>query len=362
MNWDWEKLQSQRRRGQGLTPPDLGDMGEQFRRLRPPGGYKVLLPVFVLFWVLGGFYIVQPDEVGVVRRFGVFDRITDPGPHLHWPWPVESVITPKVSEVRRVEVGQRSMGRTPLTDVGQSRPVPEESLMLTGDENIVDVQFIVQYQIKDPVAFLFNVANQAETVKNVAEAAMREVVGKSQVDAVLTTGKTEIQAATQDLMQEVLDRYKAGVRIMAVQLQDVHPPKDVVEAFKDVASAREDKSRFINEADAYRNDILPRARGQAATIFNEARAFKDSQVLAAKGGVDRFKRMEAEYRKAPELTRKRMYIESMEKIFSNPELEKTLMPAQTAGKLLPYLPLGQSQPRVPLQGAAPQAKTPKAGQ
>ncbi|MFO7594981.1 MAG: FtsH protease activity modulator HflK [Desulfocurvibacter africanus] len=353
MNWDWEKLQGQRRR-QGYQPPEPGEIHDRLKRfsnLRFPGGGKLIILLLVVLWGLSGFYIVQPDERGVEKRFGKFTQITDPGPHIHWPFPIESVHKPKVSEIKRVEVGFRSVARNGTLQPGQYRLVPEESLMLTGDENIVDVQFIVQYQISDPVAYLFNVAEQENTVKYVAQATMREVVGNSVIDSALTTGKFVIQTQTRDLMQEVLDRYQAGVRVIAVQLQDVHPPKEVVDAFKDVASAREDKSRLINEAEAYRNDILPKARGQVAVIVNEAQAYKESQVLDARGGAEKFLAVLTEYRKAKDVTRQRMYLESMERIFSSSGLEKIILSGQTAGNVVPYLPLDKAAPR-PKQDAA----------
>jgi len=346
MNWDWEKLQNQRKKPGGYQPPDLGDINERLKHLknlRVPGGAKWIFVALLVLWGLSGFYIVQPDERGVEKRFGKFTRITDPGPHIHLPFPIESVLKPKVSEIRRVEVGFRSMGREGAPN--QYRLVPEESLMLTGDENILDVQFIVQYQISDPVYYLFNVAEQDETIKYVAQASMREVIGNSEIDSALTVGKFAIQTQTRDLMQQVVDRYQGGVRIVAVQLQDVHPPREVVEAFKDVASAREDRSRLINEAEAYRNDILPRARGQAAVVVNAAQAYRESQVLEARGGAEKFLAVVEEYRKAKDVTRQRIYLETMERIMSNSGLEKVILSNQAAGNVVPYLPLDQLAPR-----------------
>lgn len=359
MNWDWEKLQDKRRRTQGAGPglPDmdqLGDKFKQFQRFRLPGnGTKWIAIIVGVLWLASGIYIVEPDEVGVVQRFGAFSRITSPGPHYHLPFPLEAVQTPKVTEIRRMEIGFRSATRgTLLESGGPVRSVPEESLMLTGDENIVNVQFIVQYQIKDPVQFLFNLAQQSETVKNAAEASMREIIGKNKIDSVLTTDKLEIQQGAMTLLQDVLERYEAGIRVVAVQLQDVYPPDEVVEAFKDVASAREDKSRFINEADAYRNDLIPRARGQAATLLNEAQAYKESKILRAKGDAARFSAIAAEYRKAPDITRKRLYIEAMEDILANPDMEKLILPNETAARTLPWLPLPEKRPAPAAKGGA----------
>jgi membrane protease subunit HflK len=345
MNWDWEKLQEKRQRQDGGPPPgpdfkEINDRIKQFKVLKPgSGGAKIILLILVLLWAASGIYIVQPDEVGVVQRFGAFNRTTGPGPHYHLPFPVESVQTPRVTEIQRIEVGFRSRGRGGTFDQGNIRLVPEEALMLTGDENIVDVQFIVQFQIKDPKNYLFNVADPLGTVRDAAESAMREVIGKNKIDSALTTGKLEIQVQTMTLLQQIMDRYKAGLRIVAVQLQNVHPPNEVVDAFKDVASAREDKSRFINEADAYRNDLIPKARGQAAVVINDAQAYKESAILEAKGDATRFKDVLKEYIKAPTITRKRMYLEAMEEILSDPLVEKIILSDEAMRRALPYLPL-----------------------
>ncbi len=313
---------------------------QKFKSFRIPSGKLVVLLVVVI-WLLSGIYIVEPDEVGVVTRFGAFNRMTTSGPHYHIPYPVESALTPKVTVVRRLEIGFRSFGSERDFQQGQIRPIPEEALMLTGDENIVNVQFIVQYKINNAVNYLFNISQQQDTIKNVAEASMREVIGRSKIDEALTAGKVKIQSETQDMMQEVLDSYKAGLQVTAVQLQDVHPPNEVIDAFKDVASAREDKSRFINEAEAYRNDILPKTRGEAAVIVNEAQAYKESEILQARGEAERFTTVLAEYDKAKDVTRERLFIESMERILSNPNLEKLVLGDKAMGRAVPYLPLDQ---------------------
>ncbi|MBZ4648170.1 MAG: HflK protein, partial [Desulfomicrobiaceae bacterium] len=282
MTWDWEKLQQRRQRPVGPAP-NLGDFTERVKdwsQLRPPA-IRWIVGAVVLLWLASGIYIVEPDEVGVVQRFGAYHRTTQPGPHYHFPFPIEKVQTPKVTKIQRVEIGFR--GSTAFVTQGgaQIRLVPEESLMLTGDENIVDVQFIVQYQIADAEKFLFRIANPEKTVKDAAEAAMREVIGYNKIDAALTDGKLAIQNEARALMQRILDTYESGIRVVAVQLQDVHPPKQVIDAFKDVASAKEDKSRFINEAEAYENDLLPRTRGEAARIINEAEAYRETVIRKA---------------------------------------------------------------------------------
>lgn len=347
MNWDWDKLQKQQQGRQGGgKPPNFDDFQQQFDKFKhfKLPGWKLILPLIVILWIASGFYIVEPDEVGVVKQFGQFNRITTAGPNYHIPYPVESVLTPKVTQIRRVEFGFRSAGRSRVQQFqqGVSREVPEEALMLTGDENIVSVQFIVQYMIKDAKNYLFNVYDPAKTIVHAGEAAMREVIGNGKIDDALTTGKMEIQIETRDLMQHILDMYESGINIVAVQMQNVHPPEQVVDAFKDVASAREDKSRFINEAEAYERDILPKARGEASRIINAAQAYKQTKVRKAEGDASRFTAILAEYNKAKDITRQRLYLEAMESILSNPEMEKLIMADDALKQTVPYLPLGQT--------------------
>jgi len=319
----------------GLPPDPL----RRVREFAAPGGktfWWLAGGIFVL-WVLSGIYIVEPDEEGVVLLFGEYNRSVPPGPHYHLPFPIESVDTPKVTQVQRVEVGFRSSARS--GGQTQVRAVPEEASTLTGDENIVNVQFSVQYKIRDAVEYLFRVANQAAVVHSAAEAAMREVIGTSEIDSALTDGKLKIQDDATRLLQTILDRYEVGVQVIAVQLQDVHPPQDVIEAFKDVASAREDKSRIINEAEAYRNEILPKARGQAAEMVNQAQAYRATRIRIAEGEAGRFAAVLAEYQKAKDVTKKRLYYEAMEEILSSPDMEKIILPQGTADRTLPLLPL-----------------------
>jgi len=340
MNWDWEKLQDKRQE-RSMPGPDLKNLGDGLKRMgniRIPGGWKWIVAIIVLFWLASGIYTVDPGEVGVVQRFGAYDRTTGPGPHYHIPFPVESVQIPNVSEIRKIEVGYRTLGQKADGNY-QYTVVPEEALVLTGDENIIDVQVITQYQIGDPVDWLFRVQNPNETVKAATEAALREVIGNKTIDSALTTGKLEIQNTTKELLQSILDRYKTGITVVAVQLQDVHPPQDVVDAFKDVASAQEDKNREINEAEAYRNDLLPKARGQAAAIVNDAQAYAEMVTRKAKGEGDRFLAVLGEYDKAKDITRERMYIEAMESVFSNPKLEKVIISEDALKQSVPYLPL-----------------------
>ena len=337
MAWDWEKLQKrQQAGGRGTAPPDLDQVMDRFRNLRSkfPAG-SILIALAVIGWLLSGIYIVAPDEVGVVKRFGAMVYSTGPGPHYHLPYPIETVMKPKVTQVRRAEVGFRT--------VSQGQParyqvVPQESLMLTGDENIVDIQFIVQYKIKDPPAYLFNVSDPAKTVRDASEASMRQVVGKSNIDEALTTGKFKLQQETQTLLQSVLDAYDAGIDVVTVQLQDVHPPQAVIEAFKDVASAKEDKNKFINDAQGYRNDILPKAKGKAAEVVNQSLAYRESKINYAKGDASRFTQVLQEYLKAKEVTEKRLYLEAMEEVLKNST--KIIVGSGVGKQVLPLLPLG----------------------
>ena len=321
-------------------------------------GWKLVVPIIVILWIASGFYIVEPDEVGVVTQFGKFSRVTTAGPNYHIPFPVESAQTPKVTQIRRVEFGFRSSGLARNLDFqqGVSRELKDESLMLTGDENIVSVQFIVQYLIKDAKDYLFNVNDPEQTLAHAGEAAMREIIGNGRIDDALTTGKQEIQAQTKDLMQEILNAYKTGLSVVAVQMQNVHPPDEVVDAFKDVASAREDKSRFINEAEAYQRDILPKARGQAAHITNEALAYKEAKVRKSEGDAARFLSVLTEYNKAKDITRKRLYLETMETILSNPEIEKVIISDDALRQSVPYLPLEKLPKATPNPQPAPAAQ------
>lgn len=349
MNWDWDKLQDKRKRNGPPGAPDLAQLNEQLNKLKNiklPGGGKIVVLVLLLLWLASGIYIVNPDEVGVVQRFGAYNRITDPGPHFRIPFPFESVQTPKVTQVRRFEIGYRTI-QAPSAMGGepQYRIVPEESHMLTGDENIVDVQFIVQYQLNDPVKFLFNIQMPDASVKSAAEAAMREVIGYNKLDAALTDGKPAIQDETRALMQNIMDRYESGIQILAVQLQDVQPPEPVIDSFRDVVRAREDAVRIQNQAEAYRNDIVPRARGEAAVIINQAEAHKEAVVRRAEGEAQRFLSMLAEYKQAPDVTRTRLYLETMEEVLSNPELMKTFISDNALSQVLPYLPLGAMSPK-----------------
>ncbi len=324
-------------------PPDLKEAVEKIKNAIPfkiPfGGKYGLIPVIVvvllILWLASGIYFVAPDEVGVVKRFGKAVRTTTPGPHYHVPAPVETVLKPKVTQVQRIEIGFRTIGERQL---GRIRTITDESLMLTKAENIVNLSFIVQFKIKDAAAYLFNLKDQAKTVKDAAEAAMRETAGESEIDDILTTGKFKVQQDTKATLQQILDEYDAGIHIVAVQLQDVHPPAQVMAAFKDVASAKEDKAKMVNDAHGYRNEILPKAKGKSSQIVNDAIAYKEAKIISAEGDASRFLQVLKQYKMAKEVTEKRLYIETMEEIL--PGIEKVIVSEKIGKNMLPHLSLG----------------------
>ncbi|MDP6169998.1 MAG: FtsH protease activity modulator HflK [Candidatus Marinimicrobia bacterium] len=294
----------------------------------------VLIGLLVV-WLLTGVYIVGPDEVGIIRTFGEHTRVTQSGLNWKFPSPIETANTPKVTEVKRIEIGFRSLKN------GQYRTVEKESLMLTGDENIVDAEMIVQYKIKDPVSYLFKIVQPELTVREAAEASLRTVVGRNRIDETLTTGKFTIQEETKLQLQSILDNYESGIHVVAVQLQDVSPPKEVIGAFKDVASAKEDKNRMINQAEGYRNDVIPKARGEAEAMIRDAEGFKESRIKRAEGDAAKFTTILKEYKKAKSITEKRLYLETMEKVL--PGIEKIIIPDKDSGNMLNLLNLNPNQ-------------------
>ncbi len=368
MSWDWEKLQEKRQRqgggggGRGKPPPDFEEIKQKLQNLLKfkGSGLKIVVALIVLIWLASGFYIVNPNEVGVVKRFGAFTRITQPGPHYHMPYPVETVLTPSVTEIKRLEVGFRTPEYTTSMLEANYQRVPKESLMLTGDENIVDVQFIVQYRIKEAQNYLFEISQPQKTVKDAAEAAMRDVIGNNEIEAVLTEEKLAVQTKTMELLQNILDDYNSGIKVTAVKLQDVHPPQQVTDAFKDVASAREDKSQLINKAMAYRNEIVPKARGQVASILNEAEAYKETKIRQAKGETERFNQIFAEYRQVPQVTRKRLYLEAMQEVFQKTG-HKTVLTGDVSEKMVPYLPLHELDKGLGRKASPSTSQTDKGG-
>jgi len=299
----------------------------------------LIVAAAVIAWLAFGIYIVQEGKRGVVLRFGQFSEITMPGPHWHIPFPIEQVQIVDVGQRRFVEVGYRS-GAGGSGQVS----VPREALMLTRDENIVDIRIAVQYQVKDPREYLFNVRDPDLTLKQATESAIREVIGKSNMDFVLTEGRTEVASQTKELIQRILDQYQAGILITTVNLQDAQPPEEVQGAFADAIRAREDEVRQKNEAEAYANDVVPRARGAAARVLEEASGYQLSVIARAEGESSRFDQLLAEYVKAPEVTRKRLYLDTMQRVMANSG--KVTVDVSKGNNLL-YLPLDQM-----LQGAA----------
>jgi len=281
--------------------------------------------------LFSGFYIVKQAENGVVLQFGKFQEITTPGLNWHYPFPIERVNKVNVQNVFSMEVGYRTNERT-----GRARHVPHEALMLTEDENIVDIEFAVQYRISDAAAYWFNVEQPEVTIAQATESAIREIVGKSTLDYVITDGRVDVANRTQQLLQKILDRYDTGIFITTAKMQKAQPPEQVKAAFDDAVKAREDEQRFRNEAEAYANDILPRARGKAARLVQEGEGYKASVIARADGDARRFIQIAREYAKAPDITRERLYLETMEAVLSN--TTKVFIDQQGGNNIL-YLPL-----------------------
>jgi len=303
--------------------------GPQGRKVFP-----ILLGIIVLLWLASGIYIVSPREEGVVRRFGKMVRITSQGLHYHLPYPIEQVDRPRVTETKRLEIGFRTIDPGPPA---RYQFVERESLMLTGDENIVDAQIIVQYRIKDAAAFLFRVRHVVAALGDAAEASLRQIIGASTIDDALTVGRFRIQQEIKALLQDIMDSYGSGVLIEEVKLQTVRPPKEVDAAFKDVVSAKEDRERLIYEARGYQEDVIPRAKGRAAQLVRAAEAYKAERVARAQGDTARFLSFLEEYRKAKDVTRKRLYLETMEEIL--PNIRKFVIASEAGGNILQFLPL-----------------------
>ena len=291
------------------------------------GGMSLIAAIVVLIWVGSGFYIVDASQRGVVLRFGKLVETTQPGPRWHLPFPVETVEIVNLSQVRTVEVGYRDNVKNKMI---------KESLMLTDDENIIDIQFAVQYYLSDPSEYLFNNRMPDENVRQAAETAIREVVGKSKMDYVLYEGREQVAAAATKLMQDILDRYKSGILISKLTMQNAQPPEQVQAAFDDAVKAGQDRERQKNEGQAYANDVIPRASGAAARLIQEAQGYKQSVIANAEGDVSRFKQILVEYEKAPAVTRERMYLDMMQQVMGN--ISKVMVDQKNGNSLL-YLPL-----------------------
>ena len=333
--------------GRGPTPPDfdklIRDIQEKIKKFLPGGASTGNKPIFfglivlIIIWALTGLYRVLPDEQGVVLRFGKFVSTTQPGLNYHIPYPIENVFTPKVTKVNRMDIGFRSGSDTGFSSGGGVADVPEESLMLTGDENIVNIDFSVFWVIKDAGKFLFKIQDPQGTVKAASETAMREVIAKSKIQPILTEGRSKIEIETQEIIQNILDEYESGIQITQVQTQKADPPDQVIDAFRDVQAARADMERSKNEAEAYRNDVIPRSRGEAAKILQAAEAYKKEVVAKAEGEASRFISIHNEYAQAKEVTQERMYLETMEKVMA--DIDKVIIDKNAGSGVVPYLPL-----------------------
>jgi membrane protease subunit HflK len=350
-------------------PPDLDEV---FRRLRkrfggggndnrgsaggpPPALWAGVLALLAALWLLSGFYVVREGERGVVLRFGKFDTTTTPGLRWHLPYPVERVLKVNIGEIRTAEIGYRgSLGARGESDVSQ------ESQMLTADENIVDVKLAVQYRVKDAADYVFKVREPDLTVAQVAESAIREVVGKSRMEFILTEGRDVVAQQVAVLLQQTLDRYGTGIEVTSVNMQDAQPPEPVQAAFFDAVKAREDEQRLINEAQAYRNEVIPRARGEVARILADAEAYQGETVARAEGDGARFAQLAEQYRAAPQVTRQRLYIETMEQVLAR--TPKVLIGDGKQVALLPLDKLLAAAPNEPEPAAKPaEPASPPAG-
>ena len=334
---------------------------DMLRRWLPRGGaggrgLALLGVLLVGIWAASGFFRVQQDELGIVMRFGAFDRRAPPGLNYAIPWPIESVTTPRVTRINRVDVGFRAApdAQPGVRPIAQ-RDVLPESLMLTGDENIIDIDFAVFWQIREAAEFLFETRNPEETVKSAAESVMREVIGRTQIQAALTDARTQIEADVLRGIQGLLDQYRAGIQVTQVQMQKVDPPAAVVDAFRDVQRANADRERVRNEAESFRNDIIPRARGEAERMVAEAQGFRDSQTARARGEAGRFTAVLGAYSQAQDVTMRRIYLETMEDILRRNSM--VLVDDRLQG-LVPFLQLGEGQTRPRQQVPPPQVFNP----
>jgi len=345
------------------NPDDMEDLAKKFQDgLKNMFGgssktpdVKKPITLFIIgaiaVWALSGFYRVDADEQGVVLRFGKYTNMTQPGLNYHLPFPIESVMTPKVSRVNRIDVGFRSSNEGSR---GTIRDIKEESAMLTGDENIVDINYSVFWVIKDASKYLFNIQDPIGTIKVVAETAMREVIARKKIQTILTQGRAEIEIEVQKIMQQILDSYNSGVDITQVQAQKSDPPAQVIDSFRDVQAAKADKERAQNEAEAYANDVIPRARGEAAKIVQEAEGYKKEVVAQAEGEASRFIAIYNEYAKAKTVTQERMYLETMEKVLSG--VNKIIIDKQSGSGVVPYLSLPELKKNTDAQSKKSEVK------
>jgi membrane protease subunit HflK len=366
---------SPRGRGRGPQPPDFEELlrrgQDRFRRVMPPGGFGtrrwigIGALVIIGGWVASGIYTVDPDQVGVVLRFGAYNRTTEPGLNYHLPSPIEKVLKPSVTRVNRTEIGYRGAEGSGVRGA-VTRQVPEEALMLTGDENIVDINFTVFWVIKDAKAYLFNIRGPDATVKSAAESAMREVIGETPIAQALAERRGKIETDTHGLLQGILNAYGAGIEVTQLQLLRVDPPGPVIDAFRDVQRALADRERLRNEAEAYRNDIIPRARGDASRIKQEADAYRQEIVARAQGDADRFNSVYRAFKLAQDVTLERLYLETMEEILKSSHKVIIDKSAEGGTGVVPYLPLpalggGNPAGSAPAQGSSAGTSAPATG-
>ncbi len=333
-------------KGDGGGGDSGGGAGNRMPSISPKqfgGGLGIILMLVAAIWLGSSFYIVDASQRGVVLQFGRFKESTEPGLRWRLPWPIQSHEIVNLTGVRTVEVGYRGSDKN---------KVPKEALMLTDDENIVSVQFAVQYLLKDPKAYLFNNRHPDDAVMQAAETAIREVVGKNKMDFVLYEGRDQIAANTQKLIQDILDRYETGIQVRSVSMQGTQPPEQVQAAFDDAVKAGQDRERQKNEGQAYANDVIPRARGAASRLMEEATGYRQRIIVTAEGDASRFKQVLTEYSKAPEVTRSRMYLETVQQIYAN--TSKVLLDSKGSGNLL-YLPLDKLMQATAATVAAPAA-------
>ena len=313
-----------------------------FPNSKSPLNFSIFFIVVITIYLGSGFYRVGTDEQGVVTRFGEYVRTSEPGLHYHLPFPIEKVLKPKVTKVNRIEVGFRT-SQSQFSQSSQARQVPEEALMLTGDENIVDLNFTVFWIIKDAKDFLFNIRNPEMTIKSVGESVMREKIGQTPIDPILSEGKSVVEEDAKNKLQEVLDYYNSGVLVTQVQLQKADPPELVIESYRDVQRAKTDEQRLKNEAESYRNDIIPRARGEAEQMLQKAEGYKQEVVAKSKGEAERFISVYNSYKSSKDVTRQRIYLETLEQTLGN--INKVIIDNDAQGGIVPYLPLPEIKKR-----------------
>ncbi|MEX2454300.1 MAG: FtsH protease activity modulator HflK [Rhodospirillaceae bacterium] len=343
--------------GGGMAgPPDFEELirkgQERFKNMMPGGfggarGVIAIVVVAIFVWLLSGLYRVQPGERGIELMFGRYVNTTDAGLNFWFPWPIGSVATPNVERTNQINIGFRGIGAGGTETI---RDVQQESLMLTGDQNIIDIDFVVQWRIKNASDFLFNIRDPQTTIKLGAESAIREIVGQTPLEEALATKRAEVETRTRDLLQRILDNYNAGVFLADVKMQKVDPPQQVIDAFNDVQRARQDKERQQNEAEAYRNDIVPRAKGEASRMMEQAAAYRERLIKEADGEAKRFISVYDAYKTGEDVTLRRLYIERMQSVLQ--ASDKVIIDQGAGGNgVVPYLPLPELKKR---EGSAAQ--------